>query len=98
MGLTIIKKSDNEMLNGYKGKRKQLKDLVLATRNGRTMLQPRKMVEVAEEIIKFNIDVVDLQEIRWSGKGKSDKKGYTILYCGGSGLGFSLQRDYAIIC
>lgn len=39
------------------------------------------MVEVAEEIFKFSIDVVALQGIRWSEHGKLvKKKDFSILY------------------
>ncbi|XP_073976796.1 uncharacterized protein [Rhodnius prolixus] len=62
------------------------------------MLQPGKMVEVADEILKYKIDVVALQEIRWSGHGRVDKKAYSLFYSGAkkagqSGTGFMITKE-----
>jgi hypothetical protein len=38
------------------------------------MLQAQKMAEVAGEILKYGMDVVALQEIRWRGHGRVNKK------------------------
>jgi hypothetical protein len=42
------------------------------------MLQPGKM----NEILKFNISFVALQEIRWHGQGQINKMDYTLFYSG----------------
>jgi hypothetical protein len=52
--------------------------LTVATWNGRTMLQPGKMNEVAEQLSKFNMDVKTIQEIRWKGQGRIDKNKCTL--------------------
>ena len=46
----------------------------MATWNVNTMLKPGKMMEVANEIKKYGINVLALQEIRWMEQGKIDKK------------------------
>ena len=38
------------------------------------MLKPGRMKEIMEEIGKARVDVVSLQEIRWQGQGRTDKK------------------------
>ena len=62
--------------------KRRLMDLKLATWNVRTLLQPGKMIEVANELLKYQLDIVALQEVRWSGKGQIDKKDFTINYSG----------------
>ncbi|XP_046408461.1 craniofacial development protein 2-like [Ischnura elegans] len=46
------------------------------------MLKPGKMKEIADEMQKYRIDVIGLQEIRWQGQGRINKKEYTLLYSG----------------
>jgi hypothetical protein len=43
------------------------------------MLQPGKMKEVTQEISKARVDVVAVQEIRWQGQGRIDKKDFSFL-------------------
>ena len=38
------------------------------------MLKPGRMKEIMEVIGKAKVDVVALQEIRWQGQGRIDKK------------------------
>jgi hypothetical protein len=44
------------------------KDLKIATWNVRTMLRPGKMNEIGNEIVKFKLDIVAMQE--QDGKGR----------------------------
>ncbi|PSN56669.1 hypothetical protein C0J52_10799 [Blattella germanica] len=70
--------------NGFYGLQprhsKRTRELKLATRNVQTMLRPGKMNEIGKEILKYRLEVVALQEIRWQGEGRIDKKEFTQLY------------------
>jgi hypothetical protein len=57
-------------------------DLIMATWNVMTMLITGKMQKISNEMIKFKIHIIALQEIRWKGQGKIDKPDYTLLYSG----------------
>jgi hypothetical protein len=73
-------------------------EILMGTWNVQTMLQPGRMVDIAQEIINFNLDLVALHEIRWQGQGRIDKSKYTLIYSGPSnktgplGTGFILTK------
>jgi len=62
------------------------------------MLQPGKMMQIADEVLKLGIDLVALQEIRWQGHGEINKKNFTVIYNGPEnpteqyGTGFIISR------
>jgi len=56
--------------------------ITLATWNVQTMLKPGRMEERMEEISTAKVDVVALQEIRWQGQGRIDKKDFSLVYNG----------------
>jgi len=84
--ITVTKPQEQPWIDGYKGRRpKQTprnKDLVIATWNVRTMLKPGKMREIANEMLKYKIDVIAIQEIRWQEQGRIDKYECTVMYSG----------------
>jgi hypothetical protein len=73
-------------------------DLTFGTWNVQTMLQPGKMMEIADEVLKLGIDLVALQEIRWQSQGEIKKKNFTVIYSGPEnltvqyGTGFIISR------
>lgn len=60
------------------------------------MMQPSKMMEIAEEINKFNYDLMTLQEIRWAGTGMIKKKDFTLYYSGGEKMTGLYGTDFII--
>lgn len=69
----------------------------IGTWNVRSMLMAGKMTEVAREMKRYNIEILALQEIRWSGQGAVDKKEYTLYYSGNekqgrNGTGFMISE------
>uniref|UniRef100_A0A8D9AL13 Craniofacial development protein 2 n=1 Tax=Cacopsylla melanoneura TaxID=428564 RepID=A0A8D9AL13_9HEMI len=64
------------------GQRNKHKNLRLATWNVQTLLQAGKMQEVANEMRKYKLDIIALQEMRWQGQGKIDKKEFSLIYSG----------------
>lgn len=57
-----------------------------------------KMVELTKVMIKCNIDLIDLQEIRWKGIGFTNKRNCKIFYSGESkqgknGVAFMLTNE-----
>jgi exonuclease III len=72
-------------MDGYNDDRRKWTkgaEITLATWNIQTMLKPGKMKERMEEIDKAKIDVVAVQEIRWQGQGRIDKKDFSFFYSG----------------
>jgi len=58
------------------------KKIKLATWNIRTMSQVGKMMEIVEELQKWDIDITAIQEVRWKENGKINKPKYTVYYSG----------------
>lgn len=74
-------------------------DWKLGSWNVRTMLQAGKMQEIANEMLRFKLNVLALQEIRWKEAGKIDKLNYTLFFSGNAeksghaGTGFMISKD-----
>jgi exonuclease III len=73
-------------------------DLTFGTWNVQTMLQPGKMMEIADKVLKLSVDLVALQEIRWQDHGEINKKNFTVIHSGPenrtgqNGTGFIISR------
>jgi hypothetical protein len=61
---------------------KQTNEIRIPTWNIHTMYIPGRLQETAEEVLKYKIDTVAVQEIRWQGTEKIDKPNYTFYYGG----------------
>jgi hypothetical protein len=46
------------------------------------MLQAGKLHEIADELIKYNMQITAQQEVRWAESGWIRKKNYYFMYCG----------------
>jgi exonuclease III len=46
------------------------------------MLRLGKMNEIGNEIVKFKLDIVAMQEIRWQRQGRIHKQEYLLMYSG----------------
>ena len=57
-------------------------EMTLATWNVQTKLKPGRIKEIMGEIGKARVDVVAVQEIRWQGHGRIDKKYFSHFYSG----------------
>ena len=96
---SIVKKTFNKPRNIMNTRRRQrTTDLTFGTWNVQTLLQPGKMMEIADEVLKQGIDLVDLQEIRWQDHGEINKNNVTVIYSGPEnqtgqyGTGFIISR------
>ena len=81
----VTKVEQREKLDRFKDdgrKRTKYTKITLATWNVQTTLKPGKMKEIMVEIGKAGVDVVAVQEIRWQGQGRIDKKDFSLFYSG----------------
>jgi exonuclease III len=70
------------------------------------MLQPGKMVDIADEATKFKINTFTIQETRWPGQGRIDKQDYSVFYSGPNsrtaqyGIGYitDAQAQKSLMC
>ena len=97
-----MKPSQNEKPDGTNGKRLGIgtwnkRIINAATWKVRTMLVPGRMIEVANEMQKAGVNILALQEVRWVGQERIDKKDFTMFYSepktrtGQGGTGFIID-------
>jgi hypothetical protein len=64
-----------------------------------TMLKAGKMNEIANEMLKTQLQIIALQELRWKGDGQINKTKYTLYYScnpektGQLGNGFMVRNE-----
>jgi hypothetical protein len=57
------------------------KDMIyIGTWNVMTMLKTGRMNEIADEMLKTQLQIIALQELRWKGVGQINKNKYTLYY------------------
>jgi len=54
--------------------------IYIGTWNLMTMLKAGKMNEIADEMLKTQLQIITLQELRWKGIGQINKTKYTLYY------------------
>ena len=67
------------------------------------MLQVGKLMEIAEELQKWEIDITAIQEVRWKGCGQINKPKYMVYYSGAEkqgehGVGFIVTKKLQNCC
>ena len=67
-----------------RGKLNKENKVINGTWNIRTLLHPDKMQELAEQLSTTKLEVLALQEIRWSETGLIKKQNYSLYYSGPS--------------
>jgi hypothetical protein len=54
--------------------------MYIGTWNIMTMLKAGKMNEIADEMLKTQLQIIALQELKWKGVGQINKTKYTLYY------------------
>ena len=62
------------------GSCKKDKDFKLATWNLRSLYRPGALKILIGEVLKYKIDVLAMQEMRWTGAGIMDRRDYSVYY------------------
>ncbi|KAI5715694.1 hypothetical protein M8J77_020891 [Diaphorina citri] len=86
--LTPSKKKNNQ--------KQKVKPLNIGTWNVRTMNGKEKIENLKRELVKYNIDILGLAEVRWEGEGEIILEDYKMVYKGGEkkerGVGFIIRK------
>lgn len=81
--MNLLNKPRDSHLGTQNGKRnKDSNGLRIGTWNIRTLFNPVAIKTVTDQIKKYKLPVVALQELRWPGNGNVKSKNYTIFYSG----------------
>lgn len=62
--------------------KKRPKDMNMIMTTWNIMRQVGKMQQIANELMKHKVDIATIQEMRWKGAGRVEKRGYSIMYSG----------------
>jgi exonuclease III len=67
------------------------------------MLQKGKIMEFAEDLHKYEIDITAIQEVRWKGYDKINKPKFGVYYSGAEkqgkhGVGFTVTKKLRNYC
>ena len=102
---SLLKKSQQRiagLINGCRQsrvKRNKENKIIIGTWNVRTLLQPGKMQELAEQMSEKQLEILSMQEIRWCRTGLIKKQNYSLYYSGSSsktgqaGTGFIFLKE-----
>ena len=78
---------------------RQRKQWKVATWNVRTMYQTGKLANVHQEMVRLNISVLGISEVRWTGNGEIQYEKSKFIYSGGDsherGVGVMLSEEAA---
>lgn len=85
-------------LTPRKKTRKRLTDLRFGFWNVRTLYQSKKLQVLIEQMDSYRVDLLAIQEMRWTGSGMMDTRGHTVCYsCHDTkhslGTGFILNKE-----
>lgn len=79
-----MKPKEIENNGPIKGKRpgtfKRRHDLKIATWNVRSMYRPGALKILSDEALKYKLDILAIQEMRWTGKGMMSGKDFSVCY------------------
>jgi hypothetical protein len=68
-------------------------DMRFGTRNVRSIYRPGSLRAVGEEISKYKLDLVGVQEVRWDGGG-TERAGEHIFFCGKGNENHELGTEF----
>lgn len=96
--MNLLNKPWNSLLGTRNGKwNKDSNGLRINTWNIRSPFKPGAMKTITDQVQKYKLPLVALQELRWTGNGNIKSENYTIFYSGSEnskheyGLGFMIS-------
>ncbi|PSN46128.1 hypothetical protein C0J52_12067 [Blattella germanica] len=98
-GVKIVPQSDLRAgtTSGNSWQRAKHRDIFLGTWNVRTLYSSRPLEILTRELDRTGLDIVALQESRWSGEGSQESGKFTLYYGGATkpefGTGFLVRRN-----
>lgn len=79
------------------GKRNKDNDFKIGSWNVLSLMRPGSMQNLVDEVVRYNIGVLAMQEIRWKGQGIHDLQNHTLYFSGQQekhefGVGFLISK------